>query len=244
MLNFVLCDDNQNILNKFSKMLDVIFVNNELDAKVSLATQNPEDVLKYVKNDSVDVLILDIDLKSDLSGIDIANKVRAINKKVYIIFATAHLEYLILAYKYKTFDYLPKPISIENLEATVLRLFNDINFSNMKKNFLAINNKNTMIKVDSILYIEKEATKLIIKTENAQYGIYSSFNKIKDTLPSNFIRCHKSYIVNINNIESIENNIIFFDKNHKISCTIGQVYKKNFLEVFNNEFITNINKWK
>ena len=127
MLNFVLCDDNQNILNKFSKMLDVIFVNNELDAKVSLATQNPEDVLKYVKNDSVDVLILDIDLKSDLSGIDIANKVRAINKKVYIIFATAHLEYLILAYKYKTFDYLPKPISIENLEATVLRLFNDIN---------------------------------------------------------------------------------------------------------------------
>ena len=200
MLNFVLCDDNENVLNKFSKMLDLIFVNNDLDGKVSFVTSNPKEVLEYAKNNQVDVLILDIDLKSEISGIDIANKIRNINKKVYLIFATAHLEYLMLAYKCKTFDYLPKPISLENLESTVLRLFNDINENQSDKQFIKIHNRNTIIRADSICYIEKDNMKLIFKSKDANYSVYSSFNKIQTELPSSFIRCHKSYIVNINNI--------------------------------------------
>ena len=136
MLNFVLCDDNINILNRFSKMLNLIFTNNELDGRIVLATQNPDDIITYVNNNPVDVLILDINLKSQTSGIDIANKIRKINKKIYIIFATGHLEYLILAYKCKTFDYLPKPISMENLETTVLRLFDDVNENKTNKNYV------------------------------------------------------------------------------------------------------------
>ena len=64
MLNFVLCDDNEPVLNKFSKMLELIFVNNDLDAKLVLSTTNPNKVLEYIKNNQVDVLILDIDFKS------------------------------------------------------------------------------------------------------------------------------------------------------------------------------------
>ncbi|MBR2744613.1 MAG: response regulator transcription factor [Clostridia bacterium] len=241
MLNFVLCDDNENVLNKFSKMLDLIFVNNDLDGKVSFVTSNPKEVLEYAKNNQVDVLILDIDLKSEISGIDIANKIRNINKKVYLIFATAHLEYLMLAYKCKTFDYLPKPISLENLESTVLRLFNDINENQSDKQFIKIHNRNTIIRADSICYIEKDNMKLIFKSKDANYSVYSSFNKIQTELPSSFIRCHKSYIVNINNITSIEDDIIHFDKTNSLTCTIGQVYKKKFLEVMNNEFNSNTN---
>lgn len=242
MLNFVLCDDNKNVLNKFSKMLDLIFINNDLDGKVSFVTSNPNDVLEYAKNHQIDVLILDIDLKSNISGIDIANQIRSINKKVYLIFATAHLEYLMLAYKYKTFDYLPKPISLENLESTVLRLYNDISENSSEKQFIKIHNRNTIIRADSICFIEKDNTKLIFKSQDTDYSVYSSFNKIQSELPSGFIRCHKSYIVNIKNIKSIENNIIHFDKTNKLTCTIGQVYKKKFMEVMNNEFNSTINK--
>ena len=152
MLNFVLCDDNVPILNKFSKQQKNLkriviknkgytlcnFVNNDLDAKLALSTPNPHDVLDYVKNNQVDVLILDIDFKSNISGIDIANKIRAKNKNVYIIFATGHLEYLILAYKCKTFDYLPKPISLDNLETTILRLFDDVKATCTQKGFINI----------------------------------------------------------------------------------------------------------
>lgn len=242
MLNFVLCDDNINILNKFSKMLDLIFVNNDLDGRISLATQNPDELYTYIENNPVDAIILDIDFKSNISGIDIANKIRRINKHVYIIFATGHLEYLILAYKCKTFDYLPKPISMENLETTILRLFKDINEDESNTSFIKINNRNTMIRSDLICYIEKDGTKIIFKTKDAEYSIYSSFSKIQNELPAGFVRCHKSYIANIHNVKSIDNNIIHFDKTNKLSCSIGQVYKKKFLEVLNDELYTTFNK--
>lgn len=241
MLNFALCDDNLNVLSKFSKMLDLIFVNNELDGNIELTTSNPNEILEYLKNNPVDVVILDIDLKSNISGLDIANKIRSINKKIYIIFATAHLEYLMLAYKCKTFDYLPKPISVENLEKTVLRLFNDIHENNSRKDFIRLNNNNTIIRADSVLYIEKDHTRLIFKTQNTDYSIYSSFNKIESELPSNFKRCHKSYIVNVNNIKEINNDVIHFVNNTKLECHIGHIYKKNFMEVIDNESYSNIN---
>lgn len=242
MLNFILSDDNIQILNKFSKMLEVIFTNNDLDARIVLATPNPNEILTYVKNNQVDVIILDINFKSEISGIDIANKIRAINKNTYIIFATGHLEYLILAYKCKTFDYLPKPISMENLESTILRLFDDIKETSSKKNFIQIDNKDTLIKSDSIYYIEKSKNKIIFRTTDSEYCASSSFNKLMDKLPSNFVRCHKSYIVNINKVSIIRDNTIHFDTTDDLNCAIGQVYKKKFMEVFNNEFNTDTNK--
>ena len=242
MLNFLLCDDNIQILNKFAKMLDVIFTNNDLSAKVVLATQNPNEALKYAKNNPVDVFILDIKFDSNISGIDIANKIRSTNKNAYIIFATGHLEYLILAYKCKTFDYLPKPISMENLETTILRLFNDIKETSSNKNFIHIDNKDTIIKSDSILFIEKSKNKIIFRTNNSEYYTSSSFNKLMNKLPSNFVRCHKSFMVNTKNISSIKDDTIYFETENKLSCPIGQVYKKNFMEVLNNEFNTIDNK--
>ncbi len=235
MLNFVLCDDNINSLNRFSKILDLVFVNNNLDGHISLATSDANEVLNFIKINDVDVVILDIDLKSKMSGIELAQKIRNINKKIYIIFATAHLEYLILAYKCKTFDYLTKPISLDSLQSTILRLFDDVYSDKSNTSFIKIGNKNTIINSKSVCYIEKDNMKLIFKSNSMDYCIYSSFNKIQSTLPSNFVRCHKSYIVNIHNIESIQDTTIHFDKTDTLKCYIGHAYKKKFLEVFNND---------
>ena len=86
MLNFVLCDDNHSVLNRLAKMLESIFINNNIDAEIGLKTPNASDVINYIKNNKVDVLILDINLKSKISGCDIADMVRKKNKDVYIIF--------------------------------------------------------------------------------------------------------------------------------------------------------------
>ena len=99
MLNFVICDDNQGILNRLEKMLESILINNNLSGQVSYSTTNPDSLLTYIKNHQFDVIILDIDLKSNISGMDLANIIRKSNKKAYIIFTTAHLEYLMVAYK-------------------------------------------------------------------------------------------------------------------------------------------------
>jgi len=235
MLRFVLCDDNVPILNRLEKMLSSIFIKNDIDAQIVYKAKSANEILDYVKNNAVDVLILDINLKSNISGCDVANIVRKKNKDVYIIFFTGHMEYALLAYKYKTFDYLVKPITSERLEDTVLRLVQDTKEAHTQ--FLKFNN--TVIKQDEIDYIKKDGMKLIFCTPSHNYEVYSSFSKIENCLPDNFIRCHKSYIINMNNIShfTTHDNTICFE--HNAPCSIGAKYKNNFLEVFENGNFTN-----
>lgn len=229
MLNFVLCDDNPNVINVIDKMLNSIFIKNNIDAEVTFKTTNANDLLDYINKSVVNVLILDIELNSDYTGIELAEIIRKTNKSTYIIFSTGHLEYALVAYKVKTFDYLPKPITLERLEETILRLVNDTQ-SNPKK-YIKLGNKNTLINQDSIYYIQKDGMKLVFHTDSKNYEVYSSFNKIQDCLPENFVRCHKSFIANINKITNIQSsNTVLFEKGN--SCAIGPKYKNNFMEVF------------
>ena len=237
MLSFVLCDDNSSAINKLSKMLNSIIISHNLKAQIIYTTTDSTDLLKFVKNNSTDVILLDIDFKTLPSGLEIAEQIRKINKSVYIIFVTGHFEFGMVAYKYKTFDFLQKPLTKERFEETILRLYSDI-FGN-KARYIRLDNDKTVIKEDSIKFIKKEGMKVIFHTDSRNYETYSSFNKIANMLPYNFVRCHKSYIVNIAKIDNIDmtNNSINFNENDK--CFIGPKYKNDFMEVFKNEYFTN-----
>ena len=235
MLHFVLCDDNIQVLNRLEKTLETIFIKNDIDAQISFKAAKSDELLNYIKYNTVDVLILDINLKSSVSGCDVANIVRQKNKNIYIIFLTGHLEYALIAYKYKTFDYLPKPVTDERLEETIIRLIEDT--KNMFSQFIRINNN--IIKQDDIDYIKKDGMKLVFCTSTREYETYSSFSKIYSCLPDNFVRCHKSYIINVNNVThfiSSDNSVMF---SHNSFCPIGAKYKNKFLEVFENGNFTN-----
>ncbi len=91
MLNFALCDDNESMLTKLSKMLESLFIKYNFDCNIAFTSVNPVSFLDYVLNNPVDVVFLDNDLKSDINGLNISEKIIKINKKVYIIFKTANL---------------------------------------------------------------------------------------------------------------------------------------------------------
>ena len=229
MLKFALCDDNIHILDKLEKMLENIFTKNNFDASVSYKTNNTKDMLNFVSNNKVEVIMLDINLKSDTTGLQLAEAIRKINKDSYIIFTTGHLEYVMIAYKVKTFDYLAKPITYDRLEETVIRLFEDVN--GQPKRYIKIDNKNTIIDASEIQYIKRDGMKLIFHTSSRDYDAYSSFAKIQDTLPKNYRRCHKSCIANLSQIKDVEpvSGIITFKDGS--TCEIGPKYKSDLMEV-------------
>ena len=237
MLNFVVCDDNKAILDRLVKMLESLFIKHHFDAEVSFSSTNAESILQYCQNNIVNAIFLDIDLKSEISGLDLAEKIRKTNKQVYIIFTSAHLEYILKAYQYKTFDFIPKPITIERLDETILRMIDDINVKDTKSHFIRLNNRNTIINEDSINFIKKDGMKLVFYTDNRIYETYSSFNKISEELSPNFVRCHKSYIANINKISNVNSsdNTIMFDSEHDLKCFIGPKYKNKIMEVLKND---------
>ena len=229
MLNFVICDDNLNILDKLEIMLEKIFAKANYDASVVFKSDNADDILNYIDSHTVDVLMLDINLKCNKSGLELAKEIRKRKKNPYIIFTTAHLEYAMVAYKYKTFDYLPKPITYDRLEDTVARLFEDVN--ELSKNYIKIDNKNTIIDESEIQYIKRDGMKLVFHTSSRDYDTYSSFNKFQEKLPDTYVRCHKSYIANISQIRDVEpvSSTITFMDGH--TCDIGPKYKREFMEV-------------
>lgn len=230
MLNFVLCDDNLNILNKLSHMFESIFMENNFDAQIAFKTTSDSELITYINNNNINVVVLDINLQSEYSGLQIAKQIREKNKDCYIIFTTGHAEYVFLGYQYKAFDYLCKPITKERLNETILRLFEDINHSISNKKYIKLDNKNTLIDESEIQYIKREGMKIIFHTNSRDYEVYSSFAKLQNQLPTNFIRCHKSFIANINNITKLEptSNLIYFKNN--VSCDIGPKYKSDFMK--------------
>ncbi len=232
MLHFVLCDDNLNILDKLEKMLENIFSKNNFEATVSFKSDNSDDILNYIKFNPSDVLLLDINLKSNKTGLELAEEIRKIKKNSYLIFTTGHLEYAMVAYKYKTFDYIAKPITYDRLEDTIIRLFEDINGSN--KRYLRIDNKNTLIDESEIQYIKRDGMKLVFHTPSRDYDTYSSFNKFQERLPKTYIRCHKSCIANIAQIKDVEPVSGTITFNSGDTCEIGPKYKREFMEVLNN----------
>ena len=94
MLNFVICDDNLNILDKFSKILENIFMKHNYDAQIGFKTDDVDKLLNYIDENKTDVLILDINLKSNKSGLEVASKVREKNKNTYFIFTRLLTKYI------------------------------------------------------------------------------------------------------------------------------------------------------
>ena len=235
MLNIVICDDNIQTVDTLSTLLEKVILRNDYNAKVIFKTTDYNKLLDYISSNIVNVVFLDIEFSGcSKNGLDIAQNIRKINNNCYLIFVTSHFEYIATAYKYKTFDYIFKSsIDFETISSTLERLFNDISSCNTK--FLKINHKNTLIDLNTILFIEKSGVKIIYHTLQDDYVSYNSFNKL--SLPSNFIRCHKSFIVNVNYISRISytDNIIYM-KNGS-SCYIGPKYKNELMEVINYESI-------
>lgn len=237
MINFIICDDEIHMLDKLSLLLEKSFIKNDFDAKIVLKTTNYNDILPFMSSNIVNVVILDIEFTgSKTNGLDIADEIRKINKDCYIIFTTSHFEYVMEAYQFKTFDYLIKnTITVDTLTNTLTRLFNDI--SESKNKFFKIDNKGNFIDLNDVLFIEKNGMKLIYHTSHNDYETYNSFAKIQDKLPSNFVRCHKSFIANINNISHISlssNSILFKDES---VCYIGPKYKNCLMEMIDYDTV-------
>lgn len=234
MINFVLCDDNTSLLSKLKDLLEGIFAKYDLDGHVSFTTNNIDELINFVNTKPSDVLFLDIDLNSKFNGIEVAKEIRKHNKNLYLIFLTGHFEYIVSAYECKTFDYLQKPFSRTKIEKTVLRLFDDLNYNS--SNFIKLSNKHDIVNQTLVNYIQKDGMKSIYNTSCGQIEAYGSFGKISQSLPKNFVRCHKSFIVNIDNISTIDfkNNIISFKDSNDSHCFIGPKYKNKFMEVLND----------
>jgi DNA-binding LytR/AlgR family response regulator len=200
---------------------------------------NAIDSIDFIKNNSVDLMFLDIQMES-LSGIQL---IHALKERPAVIFTTAFDRYAVEGFELDAADYLLKPISFERFVKSVDRVYNDISSKkngqesqgqqsrdSSNEDFIFVKTENRLQKValSDILFIEGQGDYLKIFTTSARIMTLQNFKKFEETLPpGNFIRVHKSYLVALNKIESISRNRI------KIANTlipVSDTYKDAFYE--------------
>lgn len=104
MINVFVCEDNKEQREKFTKAIEDIIMIENFDMEMTLSTENPKGVIDYLKNNDVSGLyFLDVDLKSDINGIKLAEIIREYDPRGFIVFVTTHAEmsYLPLYIRWK-----------------------------------------------------------------------------------------------------------------------------------------------
>lgn len=159
-----------------------------------------------------DVVFVDIDLNGE-SGLECAKVMVEINPKVKIIFATAHSEYMANAFEIYAFDYLVKPFNMERVIKTLSRIKDSLQ-TNVREQSVEGDRDKLLIKGrDQIYFINKKEIILVeradsatnIVTKEETFRTSASLGDIEGKLSGNdFMRCHKSYIINTSMISKIE----------------------------------------
>lgn len=165
-----------------------------------------------------DVAFVDIDLNGE-SGLECAAILTELNPKLKVIFATAHSEYMADAFEIYAFDYLVKPFNVERVIKTLSRIRQKEEEEHSRRketaetvpehfgDKLMIRGREQTVFIDKkdIIFIERSENATRIVTAEETYKTSVALGILEEKLnPAEFMRCHKSYIINVSRISKIE----------------------------------------
>lgn len=207
-VKIIMADDEPGIL----LLLHTIF--SELEGALVVGTaENAAAALKLVKEKSPHLALLDIELP-DMTGLELAERLREMKPDLFIVFITGHQEYSLDAFKLYATDYILKPINEERVKATFQRIQQILKLpgsvspaSALHPHRISINlgNEKVFIKLNEVFYLEKSGHHTLICCDSGKFKVRETLQDLETRLEPNFFRSHKSYIVNVDRIERIIN---------------------------------------
>lgn len=207
------------------------------------STTNAVEALVRVQEGDIDLLFLDIQMP-DLTGMQFMQLIKG---KCKVILTTAYPQYALEGYEYSVVDYLLKPISFERFLKAVQKAqeilqappqyivenqaLTPIETTSIAQDFIFVKTEYKLQRVPhaDILYVEGGKDYITIHTPKERILSLMTLTKIQEMLPSpQFSRVHKSWLVPINKIDSIERQRIFIGKT---IIPIGDTYKDDFMKI-------------
>lgn len=203
---------------------------------------NPLDAIEFLNNEAVDLIFVDIQMP-DLSGLEFT---RSLAKGPKVIFTTAYEKYALEGFRLDVIDYLLKPFSYEEFLKAVQKAVRLIKLEKEVPEQVDTNNEFLFLKSDykirrinfnDILYIEglKDYVKVFIHGSDKPVLSLITLKALEAKLPeAKFMRVHRSFIVNLERIDTIERSRIVFGKTY---IPVSEQYKDKFQEFLDRNFI-------
>lgn len=207
------------------------------------ALSNAPDAYEILEKEKIDLLFVDINMP-ELSGMDFA---KSLKQEIGIIFTTAYSEYAVEGFKVNAIDYILKPIGYDDFMTAVDKAKKRLSQDNVSleeldgnDDYLFIKSEYKIIRVElkNITYIEgmREYVRIHLSDQKPIITLLS-FKKLMEKLsPDIFMRVHRSYIINLKKITTIERMRIIFDDDIRIP--VSDQYKDVFQKYIDEHFLT------
>ena len=238
----------------------VTYINKVPFLELTAQCQSALEARQFLEQDTVDAIFCDINMP-DLNGMDF---IKSLVTPPMVVFTTAYAEYAVEGFKVNAVDYLLKPFGLQDFQRAANRLKDrlspklgddrGLNKGNISSSsdpqppnlggleddtiFLKTEYRIVKVSISDICYIEGMSEYLKVHVEGDSKPIITllSMKKMDDYLPpSQFMRIHRSYIVNLKRIQEVNKNRIIMDK--ETYLPIGDMYKDTFQQYLDTKFL-------
>ncbi|BFM41449.1 LytTR family DNA-binding domain-containing protein [Flavobacterium sp. CFS9] len=205
------------------------YFTNFTDFEIIGTFNNSLEALDFINSTTVDAVFLDINMPM-MTGFEL---ISLIENKTKVIITTAFREFAAESYDLDVLDYLVKPIPLPrfikciNKITTEYNLKNNIKVETVKGDshiFIKVDKKMMKINIEEILFVEGMKEYIKVVTSDKTYITHKSLTSLSEELPADrFLRIHKSYVIALNKVKSIEGNRIQIQS---YTIPIGRNYSK------------------
>jgi two-component system LytT family response regulator len=197
-MKILIVDDEALALARLKRMLTTLGYEDIVEA------DNAASALEAVKESHFDLVLLDINMP-ETSGLELGYELRYHQEDIAIIFQTAYDEHALKAFDIGAVGYLVKPFSMEQLEQTIERVKVEPKNSNDIRLMSKTGESYYLLKPEEIYYVKADLSEVMLRSiKGFSYYAQKISDLEKKLLGHNFIRIHRSYLININKIKEIE----------------------------------------
>ncbi|MCU0355774.1 MAG: LytTR family transcriptional regulator DNA-binding domain-containing protein [Cytophagales bacterium] len=213
--------------------------------KHTASYDNPVEAAAALSRQCPDLVFLDVQMP-ELSGVQL---VRLLAGKSKVVFTTAHSQYAVDAYENNVADYLLKPISFERFLKASQRVFESFPpvvpgqpEAAPADDYVFIKSQHKFVRVPlcEIVYLEGLGNYVSLYTPSERFIVHSSLRDLEEKLPAaRFIRVHKSYLVSLDHVKSVEGNqITLACQDRECVVPIGEVFRTAFYQLLNRKTVS------
>jgi two-component system, LytTR family, response regulator len=225
MMNCVIIDDEPHaidVLKRYVEQTDMVSLKNTF--------RNPVEALKYVNDEKIDLVFLDINMPG-LSGVQF---LQALRRKPMVIFTTAYSSYAVESYDLEAVDYLLKPILFERFLKAVARARDLMKTDDTEFILLKSGTQVHQVRVSEILFITKESNYLEVNTIDKKILVRGSMNEVFSIFPeSHFLRIHKSHVVALAHVQVASADHV---EVNKIKLPLAASYREELIRRLKGKF--------
>jgi DNA-binding LytR/AlgR family response regulator len=204
-----ICDDSTEDADFVERIVTSWAKQNQWEITVERFPSAEAFLFCYAQDKEWDILLLDIEM-GKMDGVELAKQIRQDNSGVQMVFITGFADYMAQGYEVSALHYLMKPVAQDKLFAVL-----DKAAQNRKKTekvlLLPVDAEMIRLRMSEICFVEAQAHSVRIATRNGMLEVRRSISELEWELDQSFVRCHRSYLVNLKYLAKLCKNEVVLD---------------------------------